>query len=127
MGMHSYHLESRQFVYDRNSNHHRQCWKSMYEFELCLEPETDDGGYADMILDAIPPDQGNGTVFAAPAHSHAFLDNTQWDEVTVIEHDHDQMDVVTKCTHEFEARICLERGSTFIITVFIQIQQESPL
>ena len=81
-----------------------------------------------MILDAIPQDHRNDLVLTALAHSHSFLDDTQWDEVNVIEHDHsDQEEVLRKCAHDFDARICLERTSsifepdivTYVATAFI--------
>merc|ERR1711923_492586 len=83
--MHCYRLESRQFVYDEDSNHLRQCWQSIYEFEICLEPEEYHEGENDMILDVIPPSNGNVTVAAALADSFSFLDDKQWDEVNLIE------------------------------------------
>ena len=103
---HCYHLRARQFVYDQDSNHRRQCWDSMYEFELCLETEDHDGR-PDMILETVP----FGDVLGGISHSRSFLDDTQWDEVNALNDDSNE-NTITKCCHAFAARICLDGTST---------------
>ena len=118
--MHCYHLESRQFVYDPDSNHRRQCWTSIYEFELCLEME-DREDRPDIVLQAIPPSNG-GTLA-----TYSFADDLQWDEVNVIE-DNTNEHVIAKCTHAFAARICLEETASisepqivaYVVRVYIE-------
>merc|ERR1712087_1048715 len=110
MGSHSYHLKTRTFAFDSTSNHRRQCFRSLYQFTLCLESIDDDTGQRDMVLEVISPDsiEDMSVSGTESRYSHAFEDDRQWDSVSKIMGL--SKDETVKCTHHFESRICLERS-----------------
>merc|ERR1712013_41415 len=119
--MASYHLKTTRFEYDTESNHRRQCLRSMHEFEVCLERVGEEAeGDVEMELT-----KGKGIKF--PAQHFVFSEDGEWDEVTRRRQSQSECESVMKCVHAFEAKICIERMKSdsndafeFVVSVMIQ-------
>eukprot|EP01084_Bolivina_argentea_P042369 78128_1 len=102
----SYHLVLMEFVYDFDSNHNRQCWKYLYEFEICMVMELD--GYYEngkMVMEIVK--ENNKIVF--PSKMVRFYNDIEWNEINKLYDDKgENRMVVIKCIHMFDAKICIK-------------------
>lgn len=90
----SYHLKLTNFVYDFDSSHNKQCWKYLYEFEICLQRDDDD-----MMLEI---SKSNLNIIL-PTKSIHFKHDSEWNEINLIDGN-----IIKKCIHYFDAKICIE-------------------
>ena len=103
----NYHLRLDSFIYDFDSNHNKQCWKYLYEFSLCFEPQhnddNDDNEEYDMLIEI---SKSRKIVF--PSKFIRFNNDLEWDEINLIHNTEENRKIITKCIHIFDAKICIE-------------------
>ena len=100
----SYHLKLTNFVYDFDSNHNKQCWKYLYEFEICLQHQQNNDNDDDMMIEII---KSNLNIIL-PSKSIHFKDDSEWDEINIIHGNQENKEIIKKCIHFFDAKICIE-------------------
>lgn len=124
-----YHVAVSELAFDMDSNHLRQCWSgsegegenegiARFPFRVCLEADERDG-----VLSVDKPD----IVF--DAYSFSFARDTDWDEVTQHRQHQDEdeeeaEEVLIKCAHAFEAKLCVKRISdmqNFIVAYRVSV------